>query len=227
MFAEVDWHNCQLYRVDMGADGLLARQYFGAARDRAARMDEQRNGTSAAAAFVRGFGGPRLPVPIEVQCEGYQGGRIREMLLVADTIATEGEEERGATLVRGGPWVRTRREEWTDNERAALAFVQGIAARVRALPAALGACDRPLGSGWLAGFPAETSVKVEDLLALGSGNPWRDLGVFIDKGRTDAPPTPSGSLLLFGHVTLERSAARWILRRELGSPSYQMVIVAV
>ena len=85
----------------------------------------------------------------------------------------------------------------------------------------------PLGLGVARRLPGGDLREGEDLLALGSGNPWRDLGVFIDKGRTDAPPTPSGSLLLFGHVTLERSAARWILRRELGSPSYQMVIVAV
>ena len=157
----------------------LVRQYYGAARDLEVRKQQQREGGGEAAAHVRTFQeGPRVPVDIGGPnlCEGYQAGRIREMLMVAAEILSDSQEQQGGCKVRGGPWLRTNRGDWSPGEREALAAVQEI---LRDIPPGY---DRPAGSGKLPGFPADVAVKYEALLEC--GNPaWERLGRLI-RGNT-------------------------------------------
>ena len=196
--AEREWRNIRLYRVDLQTAGrVLEARYYGCTRYLAERWEEHRSGGARAAALVKEY--PyRLPREVGGRhlCEGYAAGRIREMLLVADEIGTEAQETAGFPRVRGGPWLRPNRRDWSREENEALVVIQGF---LRRLPG----YDRPAGSGGLPGFPVNPTVTV-DHLRVAPEPVWRELGDLIAAG--GEPNATKVQRLLFGHVTLQRPA---------------------
>ena len=196
---EREWLNIRLYRVDLRTAGrvLAPARYYGCTRHLAERMEEHRSGGAKAAALVKEYPN-RLPQEVGGRhlCEGYAAGRIREMLLVADEIGTEAQEAAGWPRVRGGPWLRPSRRDWSSEENEALVVIQGFLRRIPGY-------DRPAGSGALPGFPVNPTVTVEHL-RVAPEPVWRELGGLIAAG--GEPGATKVQRLLFGHVTLLRPA---------------------
>ena len=204
-----DWLYAHLYRVDMrNSNGRVSHQYYGSTNKPTERYQNQREGNAQAAAHVRLHkaqdpGGSRMveklrELPGALAKMGNQNGRIREMLLAAGGIADEADEAQGATVVRGGPWLRPDRRTWSSVEKEALEAVK----RVLAHPYLAGATE-PVGVGAVPGFPTGPTVTAATLCS--SPQPWRDLGLLICRGV--AKDAPGVSRFLCGYVTLGQSAA--------------------